>query len=165
MPFELDPDLPPALAPLAWLVGRWEGRGVLGYPGVDSVNFVQEIECRHDKQPFLSWSARMWEVGDDGERGKPLATELGFWRPLPDNEVELLLAHPTGVVEMYVGTTEPAKAQLQTDAVVRSPQAEEYTAATRLYGYVHSNLMWAMDMAAKGQPLQTYASAELQRAQ
>jgi len=32
MAFELDANLPPALAPLAWLVGRWEGAGVLGYP-------------------------------------------------------------------------------------------------------------------------------------
>jgi hypothetical protein len=46
---------------------------------------------------------------------------------------------------------------------MRSPAAKEYTAAHRLYGLVNSNLMWVMDMAAMGQPLQSHVSAELKR--
>ena len=34
---------------------------------------------------------------------------------------------------------------------------------SRLYGLGNSNLMWAMDMAAVGQPLQSHVSAELKR--
>ena len=71
---------------------------------------------------------------------RPLATELGFWRPVEDGEVELLLAHPTGIVELYYGKAEPAKIELRTDGVLRSPHAKEYNAATRLYGLVNSNL-------------------------
>ena len=78
-------------------------------------------------------------------------------------EVELLLTHPTGVVEMYYGTMEPAKIQIQTDSVVRSPSAKEYNAGSRLYGLVESQLMWVMDMAAVGQPLQSHVSAQLKR--
>ena len=58
---------------------------------------------------------------------------------------------------------EPAKVELRTDGVMRSPEAKEYTAAHRLYGYVNSNLLWVMDMAAVGQPLQSHVSAELKR--
>jgi len=94
---------------------------------------------------------------------RPLATELGFWRPFEDGEVEFLLTHPTGIVELYYGKAEPAKIELRTDGVLRSPHAKEYNAATRLYGLVNSNLMWAMDMAAVGQPLQSHLSAELKR--
>ena len=47
--------------------------------------------------------------------------------------------------------------------MLRSPHAKEYNAGTRLYGLVNSNLMWAMDMAAVGQPLQSHVSAELKR--
>jgi len=47
--------------------------------------------------------------------------------------------------------------------VLRSPHAKEYNAATRLYGLVNSNLLWAMDMAAAGQKLQSHVSAELKR--
>jgi hypothetical protein len=161
--FTLDPDLPPALAPLAWLIGEWEGAGVVGYPTIDSVHFGQEISVTHDGRPFLEWQSRTWLLDEQGNKVRPLARELGFWRPLENNEVELLLTHPTGIVEMYHGTTSPAKIELRTDSVVRSPHAKEYNAAARMYGLVNSNLMWVMDMAAVGQPLQSHVSAELKR--
>jgi hypothetical protein len=161
--FTLDPDLPPALAPLAWLIGEWEGAGVVGYPTIESAHFGQEISVTHDGRPFLEWQSRTWLLDDAGNKVRPLARELGFWRPLENNEVEFLLTHPTGIVEMYHGTTSPAKIELRTDGVIRSPHAKEYNAAARMYGLVNSNLMWVMDMAAVGQPLQSHVSAELKR--
>ena len=161
--FTLDPDLPPALAPLAWLVGQWEGAGVVGYPTIESAHFGQEISVTHDGRPFLEWQSRTWLLDEQGNKVRPLARELGFWRPLENNEVEFLLTHPTGIVEMYHGTTSPAKIEIRTDGVIRSPHAKEYNAASRMYGLVSSNLMWVMDMAAVGQPLQSHVSAELKR--
>jgi hypothetical protein len=163
MVFHLDTDLPRELAPLAWLVGRWEGAGVVGYPTIESVHFGQEVEVTHDGRPFLEWQSRTWLLDDAGAKVRPLATELGFWRPVEEGQVELLLAHPTGIVELYYGTAEPAKIELRTDGVLRSPHAKEYNAGTRLYGLVNSSLMWAMDMAAVGQSLQSHVSAELKR--
>ena len=66
---------------------------------------------------------------------------------------------------MYVGRREVDRPvlDLATDGVMRSPAAKEYTAGHRLYGYVKSNLLWVMDMAAMGQPLQSHVSAELKR--
>ena len=64
---------------------------------------------------------------------------------------------------MYYGKTSPAKVEVKTDSVVRSPHAKEYNAGHRLYGYVEGKLMYAMDMAAVGQPLQSHLSAELKR--
>ena len=162
--FHLDADLAEPLAPLAWLIGRWEGAGVLGYPTIESAHFGQEIEVTHDGRPFLKWESRAWILDSaTGERVRPAAMESGFWRPLPDGEVELLLVHPTGILEMYYGTMEPARIQLKTDGVMRSPRAKECNAATRMYGLVDSQLMWAMDMAAVGQELQSHLSATLKR--
>lgn len=163
--FTIDADLPERLAPLAWLIGRWEGVGVVGYPTIESMNFGQEVECSHDGRGFLEWRSHTWLLDQEtGEKVRPLATELGFWRPGEDGkEVELLLTHPTGILEMYYGSMQPAKIELRTDSVVRSPTAKEYNAATRLYGLVESQLMWVMDMAAVGQPLQSHVSATLQR--
>lgn len=165
--FNLDPDLPRPLAPLAWLIGRWEGAGVVGYPTIESAHFGQEIICHHDGRPFLEWQSHTWLLDEEGNKVRPLATELGFWRPLEEqadgSNVELLLAHPTGFLEMYVGKAEPAKVELSTDAVVRSPMAKEYTSAKRLYGLVNSDLMWVMDMAAVDQPMQAHVSAQLKR--
>lgn len=162
--FELDPNLPEPLRPLAWLIGRWEGAGVLGYPTITSAHFGQEIEVTHDGRGFLKWESRAWILdSENGSRIRQSAVESGFWRPMDNGDVELLLTHPTGIVEMYYGKIEPARIQLRTDGVLRSPAAKEYNAATRMYGLVDSQLMWVMDMAAMGQPLQSHLSATLKR--
>lgn len=153
----------PDLAPLAWMIGSWEGAGVVGYPSMESRNFGQAIDVTHDGRPFLMWTSRAWLLNEDGSTQKPAAIETGFWRPQPDGEVELLLAHPTGIVELYYGTTSPAKVEVHTDGVLRSPHAKEYAAGHRLYGYVKGNMMWVMDMAATGHELQSHVSAELKR--
>jgi hypothetical protein len=160
---ELTTDLPAPLVPLAWLIGRWEGAGVVGYPTIESANFGQEVEFRHDGRPFLHYRTQPLLLDDEGAKVRPLATEVGFWRPGDDGEVEVLLTHPTGYVEIYVGTVEGPRVTLRTDLVARTPTAKEYTAATRMYGLVDSDLMWVMDMAAVGQPMQSHASAQLKR--
>lgn len=167
MVFTLDTSLHSDLAPLAWLVGRWAGAGLVGYPTIESARFGQEIVCSHDGRPFLEWRSQTWLLDDDGNQVRPLATEVGFWRMVPEHDdgtnAELLLTHHTGFVEMYAGVASPAKVELRTDGVMRSPFAKEYTAGHRMYGNVNSNLMWVMDMAAMGQPLQSHISAELKR--
>lgn len=165
MPFELDPTLPPKLAPLAWLVGRWEGAGVVGYPTIESANFGQQLTIEHDGRPFLAMSSRTWLLDDAGNQVRPLAREEGFWRVLDNGEIELLLTHPTGILEMYVGRRDPERpaVQLATDGVLRSPAAKEYSSGARMYGLVESQLMWVMDMAAVGKPLTSHVSAQLKR--
>lgn len=170
MPIQLDADLPAPLIPLAWLVGTWAGAGVVGYPTMEAdQRFAQEVSFSHDGRPFLSYSSRAWLLDDDGRQGRPLASETGYWRPVPAPEgssgtgLEVLLAHPTGIVEVYLGTADGPRITLQTDAVVRTTTAKEYTAATRLYGLVEGDLLWVLDMAAVGQPLTSHASARLKR--
>ncbi|MFN8098972.1 MAG: FABP family protein [Dermatophilaceae bacterium] len=161
----LDDTINPQIAKLAWLVGRWEGAGVVGYPTMETPrNFGQELTVTHDGRPFLEWQSRTWLLDGEGNLERPSAQESGFWRVTPDgDEAELLLVHPTGILELYYGPIEPARITLRTDSVVRSPHAKEYNAASRLYGLVDSQLMWAMDMAAMGRPLQSHASAQLKR--
>jgi hypothetical protein len=160
---ELTADLPTPLVPLAWLIGRWEGAGVVGYPTIESVNFGQEVEFRHDGRPFLHYPSQAWLLDDQGAKVRPLASEAGFWRPGADGDLEVLLSHPTGYVEIYVGSVDGPRVNLHTDLVARTPTAKEYTAASRMYGLVEGDLMWVMDMAAVGQPMQSHASAQLKR--
>ncbi len=177
MAFQLDTSLPTPLAPLAWLIGRWEGAGVIGYPTMEEAQFGQEIEFSHDGRPFLTYTSRMWRLDEEGNQVEPLATETGFWRPVdppadaedepddgvPSTDLEVLLVHPTGISEIYLGRAKGPRIDLQTDLVARTVTAKEYTAATRLYGLVESDLLWALDMAAEGHPLQSHASARLKR--
>lgn len=153
----------PAIAPLSFLIGRWEGAGVVGYPTIESANFGQELSFSHNGKPFLIYSSRTWLLDADGNIGRPLAMEVGFWRPQPDNQLEVLLTHPTGIAEIYLGEISGTKIEMATDVVVRTATSKEVTAGKRLYGLVGQDLAYAFDLAAVGQPLQPHVSAQLKR--
>jgi THAP4-like, heme-binding beta-barrel domain len=163
MAFQIPGDLNPALMPIAFLLGHWHGNGHGDYPTIDRFSFGQEIAFTHDGRPFLHYFSRTWLLDDEGKEVRPLALETGFFRPQPDGGLEVLLAHPTGFVEIYYGNVEGAKIELATDAVVRTATAKEYTAGQRLYGLVDGELLWTFDMAAQGQELQSHIWARLQR--
>lgn len=163
LPGEGDIPTHPDLTPLLFLLGRWEGAGVGGYPTIESFRFGQEIIFGHNGKPFLTYVSRSWRLADDGTIGAPLGTESGYWRPKPDGRVEVVLAHPTGIVEIYLGEVSGAKVEMATDVVARTETAKEVTAGRRIYGLAGPDLGWAYDMAAMGQPLQSHLSAMLQK--
>jgi hypothetical protein len=166
--------LPVEVMPLSWLIGSWVGVGLGTYPTIEDFRFGQEVVFSCDGRPFINYVSRSWLLDEEGERIKPLAIESGYWRPQPDNNIELLLAHPNGVAEIYVGTTEvlglddakitSARAVLKTDVVTRTESAKPYTQGERLYGLFDSQLVWTFDMAAMGQPMQNHLSAKLRPA-
>jgi hypothetical protein len=118
----------------------------------------------HDGRPFLEYSSRTWILDADGQRLRAGAREAGWWRPGKERrDVEVLLSHPTGIVEVYVGEVVFHKIELQTDVVARTETSKEVNALHRLYGLVEGDLAYAVDMAAVGQPLQPHLSARLSR--
>jgi hypothetical protein len=157
------PAVHPSLEPLRFLLGRWEGAGVVGYPTIDSAQFGQEISFGHNGKPYLIYSSRSWLLDADGRIGRPLAMETGFWRPQEDGPLEVVLAHASGITEIYIGQVTGTKIEMATDAVLRTASAREVTAGRRLYGLIGADLGWAYDMAAVGQPLQAHVSAQLKR--
>ena len=81
----LDSNLPAELVPLSWLIGVWEGSGVLNYPvgsEVRNYEFGHRISFSHDGLPHLNYNSYTWlsEGSGDDETAKPLATETGYWR-------------------------------------------------------------------------------------
>ncbi len=157
-------DLHPDLEPLAWLVGRWEGVGALVYPTIEDRPYVQEVEFASDGRPFLAYSSRSWLLKPDGTKGRPAARETGWWRRgAGPHDVEVLIAQPTGIVEVLVGEVAFRKVELGSDLVARTGTAKEVTATTRLYGAVEGDLAYVVEMAAVGQRLQPHLSARLQR--
>ena len=181
MAFVLPEGLAPEVYPLAWLVGTWRGEGVVAYPGIEEATFSQELVVTSDGGPYLAYSSaiRLVEVPDDasGLDGEPApaavwASESGYWRVPPErpddvppgrHPVELLVADPSGHVAVYVGAVGNGRIDLVSDLVARTATGADVTAGRRLYGLVNGELMWAHDLAAFGQPLQSYASARLSR--
>lgn len=161
---EIPSDLHPECVPLAWLLGRWEGAGVGDYPTIEAFRFGQEIEFTYvPDRPFLSYTSRSWILDDDGTLIRPAARETGYWRPQADGQIEVLLTHPTGFVEIYLGSVESAKIELATRGVLKTETAKDYRSGHRLYGLVDGKLMYVYEMSAMGEDLQPHLSAELKR--
>ncbi|WP_104083656.1 FABP family protein [Cryobacterium sp. Y11] len=60
---DLPVDLPSELVPLSWLIGVWEGSGVLEYKiGEESISrtFGHRISFSHDGLPHLTYSSYTW---------------------------------------------------------------------------------------------------------
>jgi hypothetical protein len=144
MAFEIPQDLHPDLMPLAWLLGRWEGRGHGDYPTIEKFEFGQQIDFSHNGKPFLHYVSQTFVVGEDGKRERPLAM-------------------PTGFAEIWYGEIDGAKIEMRTDVIARTVTAKEVNAGHRLYGLVKGELLWAYDMAAEGLPLQPHLWATLVR--
>jgi hypothetical protein len=155
-------DLDP-VRPLAFLIGEWAGTGLGDYPTIASFRFEHELSIVHDGRPFLRSESRAWLLDDRGERVRPLATELGFWRPAPDGGAELLVVLPTGIAEVYVGEAGGREARLETHAVARTPTAKEVTGGRRAYALEGDELVFSHDMAGVGQPLQLHITSRLRR--
>jgi hypothetical protein len=164
VPFELPDNLHPDAAPLAWMLGTWRGNGHGDYPTIEPFQFGQELIFTHDGRPFFHYFARSWIVDEDGEKVRDAALETGFVRFRGEGKVEVVLAHSTGIVEIWYGEAEGGKLEIVTDAVARTESAKEYVAGKRLYGNVEGDLLYAYDMAAMGQSLQPHLWARLKRA-
>lgn len=99
MPVEIPTDLPHELVPLAWLIGAWEGVGVVGYTDVDDTQFGQRIDfLAPAAAPYLLYTAQAWLLDDDGKISDTLSVETGIWqmvRPRDDSDVGPGLIPPT----------------------------------------------------------------------
>jgi nitrobindin-like protein len=158
------PEIHPGVRPLAFLLGRWLGAGVGGYPTIESFQYGEEITFSHNGKPYLSYVSRTWLLDAGGQPGRPSHMEMGFWRVAPDGTAEVMLAQPTGFTEIYLGEITGSKVELATDVVARTSTAKDVRAGHRLYGLVGQDLAYAYDMAAVGKPLQPHLSAQLKRA-
>jgi len=77
---DLDAQLPSELVPLSWLLGVWEGTGVVHYTiGDETQNheFGQRLSFSHDGLPYLNYTSYTWLLDDNLT---PLVTESGYWR-------------------------------------------------------------------------------------
>jgi len=161
------PDLHEQCLPLLPLVGVWRGDGEAAYPTIDGpYPYRQQVTFAHDGRPFLYYEARAWLLGPDGEVLRPAAREVGFWRPQPDDTIEVLVVHASGISEIYYGRPRNQTSwEISTDAVLRTGSAKEVAAAHRLYGIVDGgDLAYVEERAMAGRPMQPHISARLRRA-
>ncbi len=157
------PDLHPDLAALAPLLGTWSGQGSGKYPTIASFDYLEEVVFGHVGKPFLTYGQKTKAVAD----GKPLHAEAGYLRVPQPGHIELVLAHPSGITEIEVGTYSVTgdliEMQMSTTAVGLTPSAKEVTALGRSFRIDGDELSYTVQMGAVGQPLQDHLAAVLHR--
>lgn len=82
--FVLPENLPVELTPLAFIVGEWEGTGVISYAHRRDINdepikyeFSQRVVFFHNGENYLTYQSTAKLLD---EEGKILPSELGYWK-------------------------------------------------------------------------------------
>lgn len=83
MVIEIPVGLPADIVPFAWLLGAWEGTGVVEYAAEGhhyTSEFGQRITFAQAGDVAVAYEATAWLVDEVGEKTSELLTESGFWR-------------------------------------------------------------------------------------
>lgn len=155
----VEPELHPDLTPLAFLLGTWRGEGTGDYPTIDAFAYLEEVTFGHVGKPFISYSQRT----RDATSQLPLHAESGYLRPGADGAVELVVAQPSGIVEVDEGTVEDQRIDLRSVIVHGSTTAKEVSQVLRRIEVSGVELSYEVDMAAVGRPIQFHLRATLHR--
>jgi hypothetical protein len=154
----MDWPLHPAVQSLGFLLGTWNGRGRGEYPTIEPFAYREIVSFTHVGKPFVAYTQRT--VADDD--GRPLHSEVGYLRSPRQGWVELVVAHPTGVVEVNEGPLTGSSMRLRSSLVGATSTAKEVSVIERDLDFEPGVLRYSLRMAAVGQPLTHHLEARLQ---
>lgn len=150
----------PDLDSLAFLVGTWKGPGSGRYPTIEPFEYVEEaVFTPGPGKPFIAYRQRTRRAGE----GEPLHSESGYIRPGGPDGVELVIAQPTGIVEVHTGEIGSNQVRFRSRDVRLSPTAVEVSRVERCITVDGDTMRYQLWMAAVSQPFQVHLEAELSR--
>jgi hypothetical protein len=156
-------DVHPDVAAMAGLIGSWEGEGEGSYPTIDPFRYREEAVFGHAGKPFVAYRQATVNLGT----GLPAHAEAGYLRGVGAGRLELVLVHPTGIVELSEGevvtSDDGVGIHLRSTTVARTATAKEVTSVERRIQVVGDVLRYQVSMGAVGHPHQHHLAAELRR--
>jgi THAP4-like, heme-binding beta-barrel domain len=153
-------DVHPDVAPLVELLGTWRGEGSGEFPTIDAFRYGEEMTFEHAGLPFLMYSERSWLLDD---ALTPVHFERGFLRPGGEGRIELVLAHPIGVVEVAEGAVAAGRIDVRSVTTTATTTGAPVRALRRRIEVRGDVLRYEMDMATDGVELSRHLRAELRR--
>jgi hypothetical protein len=156
----MDPAPHPDLAPLSFLLGTWIGGGRGDWPTSGPFRYGEEMDFEHVGEPFLAYSQQSWA----DENGEPLHLERGFLRPAGPGRVELVLAHPLGIVEVAEGSVSGTALDVVSTTVAATATGSAVTETRRHMEVAGDVMTYELFMAMREDPLTRHLEGELRRA-
>ncbi len=157
------PALHPELDALGILVGTWRGTGRGDYPTIEPFEYDEEIVIGHVGKPFLSYRQTTRRAGDHPDAGEGLHTETGYFRAAGPGRAELVIAQPSGIVEIQEGTIEGGAIRLSGTTVATTSTAKEVRTVERRIDVAGATMTYELWMGAVGRSHQFHLVAELVR--
>lgn len=154
------PEPHPALASVAHLIGVWEGEGAGEYPGIEPFRYRERIELAATPRPFLAYRQHTWHP----ESGQPMHVETGYLRVVPGSDrVELVVAQPTGLVEVDEGTVSDGVVTLASTTVAATATAKPVRSLHRRFWREGEELRYELAMGTDTVPESPHLTARLAR--
>ena len=150
--------------PFAHLLGTWRGAGKGFYPTINDFEYNETLRISAvPNKPFFRYEQRTTSPD-----GAPMHQELGYIRFLGGDEVEFVLAQPTGQAEAlfgFISDATPSNCTLafQDSTVVNTPTAKQVDRTGRFLRVEGDSLHTEFYMAAVGQPVGQHLQSELTR--
>src|SRR3990170_8922153 len=132
----------PLVEPIAFLLGTWRGGGRGIYPTIADFEFEEELTVWHAGSGWLAHVQKTSATDD----GRPLHSEMGYWRPKEDGVVELVITHSFGVVELSMGRVEATTLEFRSEHFMQTPTAKTIDRAIRRFTVDGDDLHYEVDM-------------------
>ncbi|MBN9645027.1 FABP family protein [Corynebacterium mendelii] len=159
------PNLHDGLLALLPLIGVWRGEGQADTAEDGQYSFGQRLIFAHDGENYISYESVTWKLDDQGNPAGPDQRETGFLRISDKDEIEMIITHAAGVVEIYYGEPRSERSwQLESAlTTVTATGPASLGPGKRLYGLLPNNdLGWVEERAVDG-ALHPRMSAQLKR--
>ncbi len=186
--FEIPEDLPLQLAPLAWVLGRWQGWGTLAGDETDEV-ILQDINAEMVGEQMrvttriyggtveadMDWQMSAAAGLDVIAPGELLQEETSYWKvvtPLavlpPEGEepreLQVSSADTRGLASLWIGVALGPRIRLTSDVIARNADAPQMTTMHRMFGLVGGELFWTAETIEGDEEPKVELSGRLRRA-